>query len=139
MAVLTDCASGATSSRWKQVIREGKEAILGDALNNINFAACHELPLTDIQGELEFDFVSDIPILLISGSQDVRTPPRNTEEIMLNHKNVKWLNVKYGTHDLFREVYDQLGPIMAGYFAADHPLKYEVPKEIYADLDLRKE
>ncbi|WP_422083584.1 alpha/beta fold hydrolase [Ulvibacterium sp.] len=139
MAVLTDCASGATGNRWKQVIREGKEAILEDALNNINFADCHELPLRDVQGELEFDFVSDIPILLISGSQDARTPPRNAQEIMLNHKNIKWLNVKYGTHDLFREVYDQLGPIMAGYFAADHPLKYEVPKEIYADLDLRKE
>jgi pimeloyl-ACP methyl ester carboxylesterase len=139
MAVLTDCASGTSKNRWDQVIREGEEAVLGDALNNINFKACGDLPLKDIRGELQFDFVSDIPVLLISGSQDARTPPRNAQEIMLNHKSIKLLNVKYGTHDLFREVYDQLGPIMTGYFAADKPSKYEVPKEIYADLDLRNE
>ncbi|WP_299528943.1 alpha/beta hydrolase [Ulvibacterium sp.] len=139
MAVLTDCASGATLGRWRQVIREGNEAILGDALNNINFMACRELPLRDIMGEPQFNCVSDVPILLISGSQDARTPPKNAQEIMLNHRNIRLLNVEYGTHDLFREVYDQLRPIMTGYFAAEHPLQYKVPKEIYADLDFRME
>jgi pimeloyl-ACP methyl ester carboxylesterase len=137
MAALTDCASGITSNRKQEVSRQAKNAILGDALNNVIFEVCDLLPLRDLNEDLNLDFTSKVPLLLICGSQDARTPVRNAMEIMDNFKNSRLLVVKNGSHDLFREVFDNLGPLIVGFLSADNPLEYPLPMHIEAKLNLK--
>jgi pimeloyl-ACP methyl ester carboxylesterase len=137
MAALTDCASGNTSNRKQEVSRQAKNAILGDALNNVIFEVCDLLPLRDLNEDLNLDFTSKVPLLLICGSQDARTPVRNAMEIMDNFKNSRLLVVKNGSHDLFREVFDNLGPLIVGFLSADNPLEYPLPMHIEAKLNLK--
>ncbi len=137
MAALTDCASGVTSKRKQEVSRQAKDAILGDALNNVIFEVCDLLPLKDLTHDLELNFASKIPLLVICGSQDAKTPVRNGMEIMNNFENSRLLLVKYGSHDLFREAFDSLAPIIIGFLSAENPIKYVLPEEIEAQLNLR--
>ncbi len=136
MAALTDCASGVTSKRKPEVSRQAKDAILGDALNNVIFEVCDLLPLKDLTHDLELNFTSKIPLLVICGSQDAKTPVRNGMEIMNNFENSRLLVVKNGSHDLFRETFDSLAPIMIGFLSAEDPLKFVLPEEIEAQLNL---
>jgi pimeloyl-ACP methyl ester carboxylesterase len=137
MASLTDCASGITSKRKQEVSEQAKDAILGDALNNVIFEVCDLLPLKDLNNELDLNFTSKVPLLIICGSQDAKTPIRNGMEIMNNFENSRLLIVKYGSHDLFREVFTALSPILLEYLSAEDPLKYVLPSQIEAPLNLR--
>jgi len=137
MAALTDNASATASKRREMVKLQKQDAILGDALNNVIFDVMDVLPIMDISKELNQNFKSDIPILIICGSQDVRTPVDNAWEIMEDFKNSRLVIVQHGSHDLFREALDLLLPIMKGYLAADSPLEYKVPAMVVAPLNLR--
>ena len=137
MAALTDCASGVTSKRKQEVSRQAKDAILGNALNNVIFEVCDLLPLRDLNNELKLNFTSKVPLLIICGSQDAKTPIRNGMEIMNNFENSRLLVVKYGSHDLFRETFDTLAPVIIGFLSAEDPLKYLLPEEIEAPLNLK--
>ena len=137
MASLTDCASSVTSKRGGGVSKQAEDAILGDALNNVIFEVCDLLPLKDLTHDLELNFTSKIPLLVICGSQDAKTPIRNGMEIMNNFENSRLLVVKYGSHDLFREAFDTLAPLIIGFLSAEDPLKYVLPEEIEAPLNLK--
>ena len=137
MASLTDCASGITSKRKQEVSRQAKDAILGDALNNVIFEVCDLLPLGDLNDELEINFASKVPLLIICGSQDAKTPVRNGMEIMNNFENSRLLVIKYGSHDLFREAFDSLAPVIMGFLSSENPLKHVLPREMEAPINFR--
>lgn len=137
MASLTDCASGVASKRKEKVSKQAQDAILGDALNNVIFEVCDLLPLRDLNDELKLNFISKVPLLIICGSQDAKTPIRNGMEIMNNFENSRLLLVKYGSHDLFRESFDMLAPLIMGFLSAEDPLKYRLPEEIEIPLNLK--
>lgn len=137
MASLTDCASGVTSKRKQEVSEQAKNAILGDALNNVIFEVCDLLPLKDLNSELDLNFRSKVPLLVICGSQDAQTPIRNGMEIMNNFENSRLLVVKNGSHDLFREAFDMLSPVIMGFLSAENPLEYELPQKMEGPLNLR--
>lgn len=137
MAALTDCASGITSKRKQEVSKQAQDAILGDALNNVIFEVCDLLPLKDLTDDLELDFRSKIPLLVICGSQDAKTPIRNGMEIIQNFENSRLLVVTHGSHDLFPEAFDTLAPLIIGFLSAKDPLKYVLPEEIETPLNLK--
>lgn len=137
MAVLTDCASGASGERRKMVLEQSKMAILGDALNNINFKACGLLPSRNVNFTLTADFKSSVSLLIVNGNQDVRTPLTNAKEILEHFENGRILEVKYGSHDLFREGFDILAPVLIGYVTSDDPLSFKLPVKLEVPLNLR--
>lgn len=137
MATLTDCSSGATKKRWMQVRNETNKAILGDALNNIIFTACDLLPNKELANELNVGFYTNVPILIIYGTQDARTPPQNVKDIVKYFSNYKTLTVKHGSHDLFKEVLEQLMPIMVKFLTTSIPIKVDLPSNIIAPITLR--
>ena len=50
-------------------------------------------------------------------------------EIMNNFENSRLLVIKYGSHDLFREAFDSLAPVIIGFLSAENPLKHILPRE----------
>jgi len=137
MPVLTDCASGATADRWIKLEKQSKTAILGDALNSIRFKVCDLLPNLNLSNELSSDFFTEIPIMLIYGSQDARTPPPNTKDIIKHFKNAHTIRVKNGSHDLFKEVWDEIKPIMINFLTTPNPKLFNSPKIIEAPVNFK--
>lgn len=137
MAVLTDCASGASKDRWEQVEHQAKETILGNALNNINFEACDLLPYTRVQRTLARGLKSAVPLLIVIGDQDARTPLSNSREILQQFENGRLLVVKHGSHDLFQEGFERLAPILIAYLTSDNPTEFKLPPDMEVPLQLR--
>ncbi|GJM30160.1 MAG: hypothetical protein DHS20C17_27950 [Cyclobacteriaceae bacterium] len=136
MAVLTDCASGATSDRWKAVKQQGKKAILGDALNDINFGACDLLGFSDIGDLYRVNYYSTVPMLVIYGTQDARTPKSNAQELKPYFSHARFIEVQNGSHDLFQEAFSILAPYLIDYLSAVNIASFEAPETLTVPLDL---
>ena len=72
----TDCASGASPERRRQVTAERETAVLGDVSNYVYPDVCDAWGSPDLGEEFRRGVRdSRVPVLFISGSLDVRTPP----------------------------------------------------------------
>ncbi len=96
----TDCASGASKDRKKQISDETTSTLLGNTINE----PFHEL--SDIIGNCELDdsfrseITSNVEIMLVCGSLDVRTPISNAKELLPGLPNCNLLTIEGVSHDL---------------------------------------
>lgn len=84
MPVLMDCASGGSRTRMARIEQErlAPRNLLGDALAAPFFpSVCEIFRGQDLGESFREPFSSDVPILLVSGMIDARTPAANAEEI----------------------------------------------------------
>jgi pimeloyl-ACP methyl ester carboxylesterase len=99
MAWATDCASGATAGRLREIERQRAATLLGDV---INYPLLPELIPTWQVADLGDDFRTcpriDTPVLFLSGSLDGRTPPRNVEELLPSFPTAEHLVVDGLSH-----------------------------------------
>lgn len=90
-------ASGATKERYDRIFKEGKTALLGNAMNTPDiFAGWKNV---DLGEAFRKDFESDVATLFISGSLDSNTPPSNVDEIIKGFPNAFHLVVKNAGHE----------------------------------------
>lgn len=100
MSILTDVASGTDTQRRKQIEAQAETALMGIYLN-------HNPALEDISPELDLgdDFrtepVSELPVLLLSGTLDGRTFIESQGEAVTGLKNVQKVTVRHAGHNLF--------------------------------------
>lgn len=98
MSVAMDCASGASGEYLARVQSEAKETQLGDAINFPFPGICQGLGIPDLGDAYRRPFQSGTPILLISGTLDGRTPPRNAEGVMKGFTNAQHLVIEGAGH-----------------------------------------
>lgn len=97
MSWATDAASGASADRLARIEQETVTGVLGDALN---------WPIRAVAGELGVDLgdafrapvASDVPVLLVSGELDVRTPVANADEVAAWLPNAVQLVIEGAAH-----------------------------------------
>jgi pimeloyl-ACP methyl ester carboxylesterase len=90
-------ASSATKERYDRILKEGKTALLGNAMNTPDiFAGWKNV---DLGEEFRKDFKSDIATLFISGSLDSNTPSSNVDEIIKDFSNAFHIVVKNAGHE----------------------------------------
>jgi len=122
MPLAMDLASGASAKRLAQIDVEGKQSLFGAALN---------FPFPDIGAKLElpmldYDFraplQSNIPILMISGELDARTPPDNAENLAHGLSNYGHIRIANALHDddLWLSNSD-IAPILKAFFHGAPP------------------
>jgi pimeloyl-ACP methyl ester carboxylesterase len=80
MSWAMDAASGASGRRRDQIAADAGDAVLGDALN-WPLRACPDGFVEDLGPGFRAPVGSDVPVLLISGELDVRTPVDNALEV----------------------------------------------------------
>lgn len=99
MAAVTDCASGMTDARRNQIAKEAKRAVLGDTVNfpYPDVCACWDVP--DLGEEFRGPLRSDVPVLLICGAYDSRTPIANALELVPDLPNSRLIVVRNSGHD----------------------------------------
>lgn len=81
MAVAMDCASGSSSERREQILREARTALLGNMMNYFDPEACRAAGAADLGPGFRSRIYSTVPTLFVSGTLDSQTPPHQAEEV----------------------------------------------------------
>jgi pimeloyl-ACP methyl ester carboxylesterase len=76
-----DAASGASPERLARIRRERGETLLGDVINAPYDAIWAGLGVADLGAAFRAPVQSDVPVVLISGTFDGRTPPHNAGDV----------------------------------------------------------
>jgi pimeloyl-ACP methyl ester carboxylesterase len=98
MSVAMDCASGITEARRLRIAEEAKKTLLGDAINLPFPEICSAVNVPDAGDAFRADLRSDVPALLISGTLDGRTRPRQAEELRRTMTNATHLIIEGAGH-----------------------------------------
>jgi pimeloyl-ACP methyl ester carboxylesterase len=92
-------ASGATQERYNQIIKEGKTALLGNAMNTPDIYGKNFWGNIDLGDNFRATFKNNTRTLFVSGTMDSNTPPSNAEEIKKGFANSTHVLVKYAGHE----------------------------------------
>ena len=98
MSVAMDCASGITAERRARIAAEARETLLGDAINLPFPEICAGVSVPDLGDEFRAPVRSEVPALLISGTLDGRTRPRQAEALALGMPNAVHLVIEGAGH-----------------------------------------
>jgi pimeloyl-ACP methyl ester carboxylesterase len=98
MSVAMDCASGISASRKAVIADEAKRTLLGDAINLPFPEICVAVNVPDLGDAFRAPLRSDVPALLISGTLDGRTRPRQAEEFRRYLPNAQHLVIEGAGH-----------------------------------------
>lgn len=98
MTLSMDCASGASEGRRSLIREQAPTTLLGNS-NLWLEVACPLWPVDDLGDDFRSPLRADVPVLFISGSLDVKTPPENAEEILAGFPNGRHLLIEGGSHD----------------------------------------
>ncbi len=102
MPMLMDCASGASPERREQMERERLDPghVLQDGLVAPFFLDCCEAcGEIDLGESFRAGTKCSVPILFVSGTLDVRTPPENVTAILANYSQAAHVLVHNAGHD----------------------------------------
>jgi pimeloyl-ACP methyl ester carboxylesterase len=98
MSVAMDCASGISAARRQRIASEAQWTLLGDAINQPFPEICAGLDVPDAGEPFRAALHSDVPALLISGTLDGRTRPRQAEELRRTMPNAEHLVIEGAGH-----------------------------------------
>lgn len=116
MPELMDVASGITDARLALVRRQAPASLLGTATNFPMPQLRGAVPGLDLGDDFRREIRSGIPVLLLSGDLDVRTPLEEQAEATAGLKRLHRILVRNGGHDLF-EAHPGVPAILAGFFS----------------------
>jgi pimeloyl-ACP methyl ester carboxylesterase len=98
MAFMMDCSSGLSAERRKQIALESKNTLLGDIMDFPFPDVCDAWGSPDLGHVFRSPVKSRVPVLFISGTLDVRTPPTNAEEVRREFPNSSHLIIDGAVH-----------------------------------------
>jgi pimeloyl-ACP methyl ester carboxylesterase len=116
MPELMDIASGITEARLQRVRQQARTSITGAATNFPMPQLRGAVPDLDLGDSFRREIRSDIPVLLLSGDLDVRTPLEEQAEATAGLSNKHRILVRNGGHDLF-EAHPDVPKILIDFFS----------------------
>jgi pimeloyl-ACP methyl ester carboxylesterase len=116
MPELMDIASGITDERLALVRRQAASSLIGTATNFPMPQLRGAVPGLDLGDGFRREISSNIPVLLLSGDLDVRTPLEEQAAATAGLKRLHRIVVRNGGHDLF-EAHPQVPAILADFFS----------------------
>ena len=100
MYEVTDIASGASTERKAQIAREAPNMLLGDVINESFHTMGDLFGHPDLGNDFRGPLVSDVPITLVGGELDGRTPISNAQELLPDLANGKLITVAGASHGI---------------------------------------
>ena len=99
MALSTDCSAGASPGRRRRIAEEAPRTTLGDIANADLRARCAGWPVPEMDPASRAPVRSDVPVLLIAGTLDPRTPPENLAAVEPGLRSARRLTLVGASHD----------------------------------------
>ncbi|MFN0206377.1 MAG: alpha/beta fold hydrolase [Planctomycetota bacterium] len=101
MALMMDCASGATPARLQRIHKEAADPVnlLGNAANTPFPELCAACGSPDLGDSFRNKFKCDVPVLFVSGDLDAKTPPSNVDEVSGGFTNHTHILVRNAAHE----------------------------------------
>jgi pimeloyl-ACP methyl ester carboxylesterase len=99
MSWAMDCASGASTERLARIKSETGSTMLGNAINFPFPDLCEAWGVEPLDETFRMPVVSDVPVLLISGALDGRTPLENAQEVAKGFPDAQHLLVERAGHE----------------------------------------
>lgn len=100
---LTTCASGIAPERLARIREEDRTTLFGFVLHVVLPEACDAWGVPPLDADYRAPIVTDVPILMVSGSLDIRTPMEQAEALMPGFANGAHLVIRQAGHgDLLR-------------------------------------
>ncbi len=127
MPLVMDHASGASAERLRQIETEAAQSLFGHALN-FPFPEIGEgLGLPRLDEAFRQPLRSSVPVLLVSGELDLRTPPENADRLRQNLSQAGHLRIANALHDddLWLS-HPEIGAILQDFFAGAAPVDREL-------------
>lgn len=94
-----DCASGGSAERFARIGREEGKTLLGNAFNFLIADSCPTWNVRDLGADFRKPVRSNLPVFLISGTLDGRTPPARADDVRKGFANGVHLIVEGASHD----------------------------------------
>jgi pimeloyl-ACP methyl ester carboxylesterase len=116
MPQLMDIASGVSDAKLALIRAQAKSALLGTATNFPMPQLRGAVPGLDLGDAFRREIRSNIPVLLLSGDLDIRTPLEEQAAATAGLRNRHQIIVRNGGHDLF-EAHPRVPAILADFFA----------------------
>ncbi|HEY0148146.1 MAG TPA: alpha/beta hydrolase [Allosphingosinicella sp.] len=116
MSQLMDISSGLSETKAAKVRAQIPGSLLGDAINFPVSRLIGEVPGVDLGNAYRGAVRSKIPVLVLSGDLDVRTPLEEQAEAISGLRKRHQIIVRNGGHDLF-EAHQDIPKIMIDFFA----------------------
>ncbi len=98
-----DAASGMSEARRRRFLREADRTLLGGGTQLVGAQMAEALGIPDLGEAFRAPVISEVPVLLISGTLDGRTPVENAEEVLPGFLHASHLMIENAGHsdDLF--------------------------------------
>lgn len=98
MKAVTDVSSGATEARRRRNDTEARMAVLGDAINWPGAAMADAWGVTPLSDDFRAPLTGNIPVLMIVGDLDIRTPVENAEAVAASLTKAHVIVVENAAH-----------------------------------------
>jgi pimeloyl-ACP methyl ester carboxylesterase len=98
MPYAMQCASGASAARLARIHAEQAHTTLGSELDFPFPGICEAWGVPELGAAFRAPVRSDVPVLLISGTLDARTPPENAREVRRDLTHAAELLIEGGGH-----------------------------------------
>lgn len=131
MSLAMDCASGATAGRLARIRAEEPASIFGRAANAPFPEVCDAVGIPPLGDAFRAPVVSALPVLLVSGTLDARTPPAQAEGHRRGLSRSTHLIVANAGHEStlpVPEVQQAIVEFLGGKDLADRTIALPVPK-----------
>lgn len=98
---MLDCGSGITPERLEEHQQDPANEFIETGWGYIHGCPCWD---SDLGNEFRQNFETDIPVVMVQGTWDRKTPYENAEELAPFFKDLKFVTVKRGPHGTIRAV-----------------------------------
>lgn len=130
MPIAMDIASGATADHLRMVSEQAKSAILGNYLDPARLFEGMASDL-DLGDAFRKNPSSEVPVLVLGGTLDGRTPIESQREAITELKNATMITIENAGHNLFDEespaIQDTIDRFMEGRAIRGDVIKVELP------------
>lgn len=131
MTFAMDVASGAGASRTAEIVRQAETSLLKDYLNFPMPHLDNYVPGLDLGDAFREAPISDVPILVLSGTLDGRTYPESGREAVSGLSNAHIVTLNNAGHNLFMsspEVTALIEAFMRGEVMTTDTITVEIPE-----------
>ncbi|MGK7312465.1 MAG: alpha/beta fold hydrolase, partial [Candidatus Longimicrobiales bacterium M2_2A_002] len=99
MAILMDCASGASPERMARIRAQRAASLLGAMMDSWYPEICTAVPEARLDDDFRTPFVSDVPTLLLAGTLDANTPPWQARQVSWGWPHATQITVDRAGHE----------------------------------------